>query len=179
MASLFESVGIFSDFSDFFLPTLLVFAVLYAVLLKTKFLTENKNINMIIAGVVALLVGFSGTAKFISTLTPYLAGLFIIGFLIMLIFIFLGSQNPDAFGKKISDTIFGSKAYVIIIILICVIFVFYTVGQLYGSSLSGLTSTQPVVSQEGGEYVVTSAADSYALPSASTCDFANIQAVQH
>jgi len=164
MATLLQSVGFFSDIFDFMLPMLLVFALLFGLLQKTKFLSDQVNVNALLAAVVAFMVALSGAGKFIMTLTPYMAGLFVILFLMFLIFMFFGAKPTD---------FFQSRGLTITVIIIAVIFVLYVIGQLYGSTLSGVTSTEQTVNvTEGpnGEVIV----NQQVLPSAETCDFEHL-----
>jgi hypothetical protein len=163
MATLLESVGVFADVFDFFLPFLLVFAILYALLMKTKFLSENANVNAVISFAIAMIVALSGAGKFIMTLTPYMAGIFVIVFLIFLVFLFFGAK-PEA--------IFSSNVIPAIIILIGIIFVFYVVSQLYGPSMSTITPSNEVAVNETGSNVTVSAAGQ--MPGPETCDFAHM-----
>lgn len=126
MATLLESVGFFSDIFDFFLPFLLVFAVLYAILLKSKFLTEDPNLNAAISFAIALIVALSGAGKFLMSFAPFMATLFMILFFMILMFLF--------FGVKL-ESVFESKAVVVIIVGICLIFVFYVLGNMWGGQL--------------------------------------------
>ena len=126
MTTLLESVGFFSDIFDFFLPFLLVFAVLYAILLKSKFLTESPSINAVISFAIALIVALSGAGKFLMALAPFMATLFMILFFMILMFLF--------FGVKL-ESVFQSKGVVVIVIFICLIFVFYVLGSMWGGKL--------------------------------------------
>ena len=166
MATLLESVGVFADVFDFFLPFLLVFAILYALLMKTKFLSENANVNAVISFAIAMIVALSGAGKFIMTLTPYMAGIFVIVFLIFLVFLFFGAK-PEA--------IFSSNVIPAIIILIGIIFVFYVVSQLYGPSMSTIPTAEGVtVNESGGNVTVTE----QQMPGPDTCDFSRMSGNQ-
>ena len=133
MATLLEQIGVFGDIFDFFLPFLLVFAITYGILTKTKALSASININAIISFTIALIVVLSGAGKFLMNLTPMLSVLFIIVFLMLMVFLF--------FGAKLEDVL-KSKFVVGLIIIISLIFVFYVAGSLFGGSLYGsVTST--------------------------------------
>ena len=164
MATLLQSIGVFSDIFDFVLPFLLVFALVYGLLAKTKFLSENSSVNAVLAAVIAFMVALSGAGKFLMALTPYMASLFVILFLMFLIFLFFGAK---------SEWLFNSKGPMITIIIIAVIFVLYVVGQLYGSTLSTLGSDQQTVNSTvgpNGEVIV----NEQLIPSAATCDFEHL-----
>ena len=70
MPTVFETIGVFGDIFEFFLPFLLVFSVLFALLQKSEFLSKEMNINAVISFTVALLVSLSGVAAFITKVTP-------------------------------------------------------------------------------------------------------------
>ena len=127
MATLFESLGFFSDVFEFFIPFLLVFAVSFGILIKTKFLTENPNVNAAIAFAIAMVVALGGGGAFLMNLTPFFAIFFIIIFFVMLIFMFFGVNPED---------IMQSKAVIVLIVLICAIFVFFVIGEMFGDELA-------------------------------------------
>jgi hypothetical protein len=164
MATLLESIGFFSDIFDFMLPFLLVFAIIFGILQKTKFLSEQVNVNALVAAVVGFMIALSGAGKFLMALTPYLASLFVILFLLFLIFMFFGAKPTD---------FFQSKGLTITVVIIAVIFVLYVVGQLYGSTLSNVSSGEQSVNiTEGanGEVII----NENVLPSPETCDFEHL-----
>ncbi|MDD5182268.1 MAG: hypothetical protein PHC66_03800 [Candidatus Nanoarchaeia archaeon] len=164
MATLLESIGIFSDIFAFFLPFLLVFALVYGLLAKTKILSESPSVNAVVAAVMGFMVALSGAGKFLMALTPYMASLFVILFLLFLVFLFFGAK---------SEWLFESKGPTITIILIAVIFVLYVIGQLYGSTLSNMASGEQTVNiTEGasGEVIV----NEVVLPGPETCDFEHL-----
>lgn len=129
MATLIQSVGLFSDLFDFFLPFILVFAITFGILMKTKFLSERADVNSMVALALGLIVVLSGAGKFITTITPFFAALFIVIFLLFLIFLFFGID------KDIRNVLVNSKMIVALIVLISMIFIFYAIGTLYGNSL--------------------------------------------
>jgi len=164
MATLLESIGFFSDIFDFMLPFLLVFAIIFGILQKTKFLSEQANVNALVAAVVGFMIALSGAGKFLMALTPYLASLFVILFLLFLIFMFFGAKPTD---------FFQSKGLTITVVIIAVIFVLYVIGQLYGSTLSNVSSGEQSVNiteGENGEVIV----NENVLPSPETCDFEHL-----
>ncbi len=158
MATLLETLGFFSDIFDFFLPFLLVFAVTYAILLKTKFLTEDANINAVISFAIALIVALSGAGKFLMNLAPFMATLFIIVFFMLMIFLF--------FGLRVEDVL-KSKFIIALLVIVSLIFVFYVMGQMFGS---GLYEAGAGAAAEGN---VTVTAE-YTPASQATCDFTAI-----
>lgn len=93
--SQWESVGVF----DYLLPFLLIFAVVFAILDKTKFLGEHKGINTVIAltiGLLALQGGF--VQRFFKPLFPRFAmGLAVLLVLGILIFLFINTNETRYF----------------------------------------------------------------------------------
>jgi asparagine N-glycosylation enzyme membrane subunit Stt3 len=173
MATLLQSLGIFTDIFDFFLPFLLVFATLYAIFMKTKVLSESANVNGVIAFAIALIVALSGAGKFIVTLTPYLAVLFVIVFLLFLSFLLFGVKP---------EWIFNTKGPATVILLVGVIFVLYVVGTLYGGSMSTIGGTETTSTATGvtaeetttGGTTTTTVTATENLPGPETCDFAHM-----
>jgi len=129
MSTLIESIGFFSDIFDFFLPFILVFAIIYGILMKTKFLSERADVNAMVALAIGLIVTLSGAGKFITTITPMFAMMFIIVFMLFLIFLFFGVE------KDFKLLVTHSRMVPALIVLISIIFIFYAIGTLYGSEL--------------------------------------------
>jgi hypothetical protein len=170
MATLLESMGLFTDILNFFLPFLLVFAVMYALLQKSKVLSDSMNVNAIIAFAIGLIVALSGAGRFIARLTPFLTVLFVIVFLIFLTFLFLGAETK---------WFFNTKGPSMTIIVVALIFVFYVFGTLYGSSFNSLGSedVQGVTVVEGGDNGKTTETTTVSkanIPGPETCDFATM-----
>lgn len=167
MTTLLESLGFFTDIFDFFLPFLLVFAIVYALLMKTKYLSESANINAVIAFAIGLIVALSGAGRFIVELTPFLAVLFVIVFLMFLTFLFFGAKP---------EWIFKTKGPAMIIVLLSILFVFYVLGSLYGGSFSelGNKGSSGVVVEEGANGDTVTVSEDRTLPSVETCDFAQL-----
>lgn len=166
MSTLLQTLGFFSDIFDFFLPFLLVFAVTYAILLKTKFLTEDPNINASISFAIALIVALSGAGKFIMNLAPFMATLFIIIFFMLMIFLF--------FGVKL-EQVMEQRFLIGIIIIVCLIFIFYVIGTMYGGSFysAGASGRGETVTLENGTNV-TVATKTKVILGPETCDFTGI-----
>ena len=165
MATLIQSIGFFKDIFNFFLPFLLVFAVLYAILQKTKFLTEDANINALISLAIALIVSLSGAADFLMALTPFMATFFIIIFFVLMLFLFFGANLGD---------VMKSKTVVLLIVVISAIFVFYVLGNfMSAANTSSMTATA-----NGTNVTVTSTGGAFGQVSEKTCDFTRISGPQ-
>ncbi len=165
MATLIQSIGFFKDIFNFFLPFLLVFAVLYAILQKTKFLTEDANINALISLAIALIVSLSGAADFLMALTPFMATFFIIIFFVLMLFLFFGANLGD---------VMKSKTVILLIVVISAIFVFYVLGNFMSAA-----NTSPMTATANGTNVtVTSTGGAFGQVSEKTCDFTRISGPQ-
>ncbi len=127
MTTLLESFGFFSDVFEFFIPFLLVFAVVFGILLKSKFLSDDSNVNAAIAFAVAIIVALGGGGEFLVGLTPFFAVFFVIIFFILMIFMFFGLDPKD---------IMQSKAIIFLVVAICAIFVFFVMGEMFGDQLA-------------------------------------------
>lgn len=94
-----ESAGIF----DFFLPALLIFAVVFGILSSTRVLGGNRGINMIIAIALALIaIRVPAVTGFFSTIFPSFAiGLAIMIVIVILMGLFVSKGNIDIFGNTL------------------------------------------------------------------------------
>ncbi|MCD6576228.1 MAG: hypothetical protein J7K73_03650 [Nanoarchaeota archaeon] len=161
MATLLQSIGFFKDLFDFFLPFLLVFSVVYAILVKTKFLTEDANVNALVALAISLVVVLSRAGEFLMQLTPFMATFFIILFFVLMLFLFFGVDLSKAM---------QSKAVIVLIIVISAIFVFYVLGNFLSPEAQMATAATSNVS---GNVTVTASPDVF-VASEKTCDFSAI-----
>jgi len=82
-------VGVFA----YLLPFLLIFALIYGILSRSKMLGENKGVNAVLAGAIGLMaLQFDWVSNFFATVFPY-AG---IGLSILLLaLIFMGMISDD------------------------------------------------------------------------------------
>ena len=105
-----QQAGIF----DLVLPFLLIFAIIYGILEKTKLFKENKAINPVIGFIVALIsIQFDVIPIFFSEIFPRVG----IGLVILLIsLIFLGFIIPKE--NWANYTLFGIGALILIVILV-------------------------------------------------------------
>jgi len=113
------------------LVPLLVFAIVFAVLQKTKILGEKADLNAFVAVAVALILAvvpnFTG---FLMTYIPFIAGILIVLFGGTLVFMVLGASVDDivAFMKR--------SEVVTILVIIILAYTFYAVGVWFGSDIS-------------------------------------------
>lgn len=138
-------IGLLKYFSIIF-PLLLVLLVTFAILQKTKILSDDLNINSIIALAVAILFGLSpDLIEVIKFVSPWFILLLFFIFMIFLIFRFAGvEESALAFA-------FRDKAvYWTVIILGLVIFAF-GFANVFGQKLLPATQTTNEVSGENVE----------------------------
>jgi len=128
MASLFNVIELFKSLGLYktLFPFILIFALVFGLLEKTKAFGDNKTINAIIALIVGLFfVSFLQAITFISLLIPLVVGLIVLLFLLLLIFMFMGVPS-ETIGKALTNP----AAYGLIIIII-IIFVFVALGGAF------------------------------------------------
>ena len=91
----FLDISIFSHIRIIFV-FLFIAALIYAILLKTKFLGQNKTISVIIAFSVAILFSMMGsTNQMLDLVLPAFAIFLLFGFMIGTLFIFLGGSSDN------------------------------------------------------------------------------------
>ena len=81
MATLLDAIGILqaTGFYSIVLPFILIFALTYAILEKTKLVGENKSIHVVIAAVFGFLfVGIAEASKFVAAFLPVISVFLII-----------------------------------------------------------------------------------------------------
>ena len=104
--------------ASYFLPFLLVFAVVYAFLAKTKLAGDRSDINAVIALVVAFLSILSeGFRIFILGFIPYAAVLFLLLFLGIFMYAIFGAGEKDI-EKVLKNPSFYYPLAIIFIILV-------------------------------------------------------------
>ncbi|MDP3026526.1 MAG: hypothetical protein Q8N63_02370 [Nanoarchaeota archaeon] len=107
--NVWADMGVFA----YLLPFLLIFALIFGILSRTKMLGENKGVNAILAGAIGLMaLQFDWVSNFFATVLPY-AG---IGLSILLLaFIFMGMISDD---EKTSRWIFFAIGALIFLFVI-------------------------------------------------------------
>src|SRR3989344_34018 len=117
-------LSLLTDFGFFrvVLPFLLIFAIFYAIILKTGVLGKEsdsweKPTASIISLVAAFLViAYSPVVNALTVLIPQASFLLVIALLVLMLFTFIGFQPTDMFGKP-------SKWMLVIVIPLIIIFV--------------------------------------------------------
>jgi len=135
----FLDVGLFSYFNVIF-PVLLIFALVFALLQKTKILGTNITINAIIAIAIAFMSLLSTTIiKLISFMAPWFVLLLVFVILLMLIFQTLGATEKDiasvlAKEKIVHWSIIGAGLLILLAGL----------GSIWGQQLTTMAGGEPV-----------------------------------
>ena len=103
-------LGVFGSalFTSVILPFLLVFAVVYAILDKTKILGEKRDVNAIVALVIGMLViGVPAATGVITSIIPVIAVIIIILLSFMLMLGFIGGTEKEGGLSKSLQLWFG------------------------------------------------------------------------
>ena len=127
-------------FTDFILPAVLIFVLVFAILEKTKLLGEGKKqINAIIGVVIALtLLAFPASRDLIVALIPILAVIMIILFVFLFLYSFAsGETKGDPLGKKVKIGIGIVIAIVIIIAVLLITGAWGRVVEVFSESNTG------------------------------------------
>lgn len=92
-----ESVGVF----DFFLPALLIFAIIFGILTSTRVLGGNRGINFLIAAAISIMaIRVPFVSEFFTTIFPSFGiGLAIVIIVVILMGLFVSKGNIDIFGN--------------------------------------------------------------------------------
>ncbi|MBS3063924.1 MAG: hypothetical protein J4445_00545 [DPANN group archaeon] len=128
MPTLLDAVGILQNIGVYsvVLPFLLIFALSYALLDKTKVLGDNKFVHAAVSLVLAFLfVSSLGAVKFLTAFLPLISVLILIILFIILIFRFVGVQE-----SSISSALSQSRVYSPIIIII-ILFALIAFSQVF------------------------------------------------
>lgn len=124
---------------SYFMPGFLViflWVLLYAFLQKSKYITDNGNLNSILALVLSLLtVQFSGITKVIAGIIPF----FVFGVFVIFIFTFIFTSAGYKGLEKVK-----TPASTWIIIIVCALIVLWVGGNVWGNTLlsAGNQNTQ-------------------------------------
>lgn len=146
----FMDIGLFRYFNVIF-PVLLIFAVFFAILQKTKILGKNPTINAVVAVAVALMSLLSDTIiKLINFMAPWFVLVFIFVILLLLIYQLLGATEGDILGalkseKSIQWAVFG----------IAIVILMAGLGTVLGQKMLPITQegAPETAAVEGGEGV--------------------------
>lgn len=130
MVSLFDS-----GLGEFLLPVfifILIYAVIYAALSKTKFLGDSVNVNAMVAfALAAIFAMLPGAMEFVSVVAPWFIIMMIVAFSILLIFM-LGGLKGD-----VIENIFRNTSVYWTIIMLSIIVLVGGLTVVYGPFLVG------------------------------------------
>lgn len=140
----FLETGLINYFAIIF-PALLVFAVVFALLEKTKILGENKGINAIIAIVLAFIVMLSANiAEVINFMAPWFIVLLIFILLLLMIYKMMGATD-----QNLTNVITEYKGIQWTIAILGIIIAIAAISNVYGPELVPLTAEDNETTEEG------------------------------
>lgn len=127
-----------AGFLNFLLPVfsfLLIFAIIYGILQKSKFLGESINLNVWVAISVSILFALApGAMEFVTVIAPWFVVLVIIAFSFLLIFFFMGVKVETI--KNVAEKEAAVRWTIIIISIIIVIIGLTSVfGPIFGTPI--------------------------------------------
>jgi len=142
MAS-FLDIGILDYFAPAFV-FLLVFAVLFALLEKTKVFGDKTGINSLVAFSISLLFLLTpDLVGIVKVITPWFTILFIFILMIVLLFLFVGVKE-----SAVAEA-FSERGMVWIILMIAFIIFFYALTQVYGAQIQTIYGGSTVEGEPG------------------------------
>jgi hypothetical protein len=114
----FLDIGLVEHFKVVFV-VLFIFAIVYAALMKTKAIGDNKTILVIIATAVAFMFGIATpAAKMMDIILPYFALFMIFIFVILTAFMFMGGKETGLAGMFGDDP--KTMGYVVLVVTIII-----------------------------------------------------------
>jgi hypothetical protein len=120
MASLIDALGLLEElgFTTVIFPFILIAAIVYGILSQTKIFGDSKQINIIIAAIIGLIVtSMIKLTIFITALLQITIGFLVVVFLIILVFMFMGVK-AETIGKAMTHP----AGYSIVIVLFVIFF---------------------------------------------------------
>lgn len=110
---------------------LLIYAVIYAILIKSKIFGENNIINSIIPLAVSVMfLLMPGAVDFVNFITPWFVVLVIVAFAIALLFLFLGAGDDTLKGWMRNPTVYWTALIFGMIIIVAGLT--HTFGNFFG-----------------------------------------------
>ena len=115
---------------------LLIYAVIYAILIKSKIFGENNVINSIIPLAVSVMfLLMPGAVDFVNFITPWFVVLVIVGFAVALLFLFLGANQDTVSGWMKNPTVYWTALIFGMIIIVAGLT--HTFGNFFGQPDTG------------------------------------------
>ena len=127
-------------FMEFLLPVfsfLLIYAILFGILQKSKFITDNAGLNTWIALAISVLFAITpGAMKIVSIIAPWFMVMIVIIFSLLLLFLFMGVklETIEAAARREAAIRWTIFIIGIIIVIIALTSVF---GPLFGTPTEG------------------------------------------
>ena len=138
MASVLD-IGLFEHFEIIF-PFLFSVVLVYSLLHKTKFVSDNHSVNGIIGIIVGFMVIFSEKAVLlIKFMTPWFVLLFIFIMLMLMAFKMFGATDEDIRSTLMGGKQDDSKAIAYWIIILSIMILVIGLGSVYGPGLTSFT----------------------------------------
>ena len=101
------------------LPFVILFAVVYAILQKTKTLGDNKTLNIVVSLALALIaVSFASPTNIITKIIPLFAIAIIVVLVLTMIFAFSEGKEKFEMNKGIKYAIWGTTGFAIIVVIL-------------------------------------------------------------
>ncbi len=147
----FLDIGLLEHFSIIFY-LVFIFVLMYAILSVTKILGEDKNLNAMLAGSLALILALSGTTRdLISFVTPTFFVFIFFVFFTVLIYKFMGASDKDV--TEIFSTKAGTRGFILAIVGIIILSslgkIFFTGSTTVLSDNTTMTANQSAVGTVG------------------------------
>ncbi len=131
-----------------------IFALMYAVMDKFKLIGDNKGIHAAIALSIAVVFLFAEDAvRLINFITPWFVIMLVVGLFLTTFFVFFGVK-AETIGKSVMT---DPRVYWTVIVL-SIIILFISIGQVFGSDLSGSgsdTVIKPIAERAGASDATT------------------------
>ncbi|MFH0701376.1 MAG: hypothetical protein V2A62_02985 [Candidatus Woesearchaeota archaeon] len=123
-------LGLVNYFSNIY-PVLIVWAIVFALLQKTKVIGQSMGINGIISVVIALMTLLSPTlVAIVNFMVPWFALLIIFIVLLMLAFMTFGAKDTDI------ASVIKNKTFLWVMIGVCLLIFGAAVGNVMGQQLT-------------------------------------------
>lgn len=142
----FLDVGI-SQYLNIIFSVLLIFAIVFAILYKTKILGENATINAIVAIALALLSMLSGSViKLVNFISPWFVMVFIFLILLLLAFQVLGATGKTG---DILSILKGEKTVMWALVGISLIILFAGGAHVFGEKMASYSGQTGATGETG------------------------------
>lgn len=126
-----------------------VFSLMYAVMDKFKLVGDNKGIHAAIALSIAVVFLFARDAvRLVNFITPWFVMMLIVGLFLTTFFVFFGVKS-----ETIGNTVMKDPRVYWTVIILSIIILFISIGQVFGSDLegggTGTGTARPIAEKEG------------------------------